>query len=154
MTRAWPWVDGRLMAVDEPALPVADRAFQLGDGLFETLRVRRGVAIELALHLDRLREGLRVLAIPPAMERRRDRGRDCAVVASANAPADAAVRITVSRGAPNGRGLLPRRLARPAANGRRAGVAARPVVAAEVLDRGVRAVIAPGAATRLSRSPR
>ena len=38
------------------------RGFQLGDGLFETLRVRRGVAIELALHLARLREGLGVLA--------------------------------------------------------------------------------------------
>src|SRR5450756_2731721 len=52
------WVNGRLMPADAPALPVADRGFQLGDGVFETLRVRRGVAIELDLHLRRLREGL------------------------------------------------------------------------------------------------
>ena len=38
------WVNGRLMPADAPALPVADRGFQLGDGVFETLRVRRGVA--------------------------------------------------------------------------------------------------------------
>ena len=47
-----------------PALLVGDRGFQLGDGLFETLRVRRGVAIEIELHLARLREGMGILAIP------------------------------------------------------------------------------------------
>src|SRR5674476_1174343 len=57
------WVDGRLVPADAPVLPVADRGFQLGDGVFETLRVRRGVAIELDLHLRRLREGLAVLEI-------------------------------------------------------------------------------------------
>ena len=57
------WVDGRLMPADAPALPVADRGFQLGDGVFETLRVRRGVAIEMDLHLLRLREGLAALEI-------------------------------------------------------------------------------------------
>jgi branched-subunit amino acid aminotransferase/4-amino-4-deoxychorismate lyase len=48
------WIDGRLMAADAPALLVGDRGFQLGDGLFETLRVRRGVSIEIGLHLDRV----------------------------------------------------------------------------------------------------
>jgi branched-chain amino acid aminotransferase len=160
------WVDGRLVAADEPALRVGDRGFQLGDGLFETLRVRRGVAIEIGLHLTRLREGLGILAIPmPLSDGELAAG--IAAVVAANAPADtgvaaanahveaaeaaeasrpsgpsdAAVRITVSRGAPIGRGLLPA--------GWRGFVPTVVIqawphvpVAADVLARGVRAVIA------------
>ena len=100
------WVDGRLLPADAPALPVADRAFQLGDGVFETLRVRRGVPIELGGHLRRLRAGLATLEIPLAWS---DADVAAAIVATVavNAPVDAAVRVTVSRGAPSTRGLLP-----------------------------------------------
>ena len=100
------WVDGRLMPADAPALPVADRGFQLGDGVFETLRVRRGVAIELDLHLRRLREGLAVLEIRLPWSDA-EMARAIAATVSINAPEDAAVRVTVSRGAPPARGLLP-----------------------------------------------
>ena len=136
------WIDGRLIAADEPALLVGDRAFQLGDGLFETLRVRRGVAIEIGLHLARLREGLGALAIP--MPWRDDElGAAITAVVTANAPEDAAVRVTVSRGAPNGRGLLPAgwRELRPTVV-----IQAWPHVplAEAILARGVRAVIASG----------
>jgi len=100
------WVDGRLVPADAPVLPVADRGFQLGDGVFETLRVRRGVAIELDLHLRRLREGLAVLEIRLPWS---DAEMATAIAATVaiNAPADAAARITVSRGVPPARGLLP-----------------------------------------------
>jgi branched-chain amino acid aminotransferase len=141
---AWPmaWVDGRLVSADEPALVVGDRGFQLGDGLFETLRVRRGVAIEIDLHLARLRDGLGVLAIPMPWSDA-DLATGVAAVVMANAPDDAAVRITVSRGAPTGRGLLPsgwRELAPTVV------VQAWPhvPVAETALARGMRAVIASG----------
>lgn len=136
------WVDGRLLAADTPALLVGDRGFQLGDGLFETLRVRRGVAIEIELHLARLREGLGSLAIPmPLSDGELATG--IAAVVAANAPADAAVRVTVSRGAPVGRGLLPAGWPDLAPT---VVIQAWPhvPVAAEVLARGVRAVIATG----------
>jgi len=100
------WVDGRLLPASAPALPVADRGFQLGDGVFETLRVRRGVAIELDLHLRRLREGLAALEIRLPWSDAEMAGAIAATVAI-NAPEDAAVRITVSRGAPPVPGLLP-----------------------------------------------
>jgi branched-chain amino acid aminotransferase len=100
------WVDGRLLPANAPALPVADRGFQLGDGVFETLRVRRGVAIELDLHLRRLREGLAALEIRLPWSDAEMAGAIAATVAI-NAPEDAAVRLTVSRGAPPARGLLP-----------------------------------------------
>lgn len=140
--RPMAWVDGRLGAADSPALLVGDRGFQLGDGLFETLRVRRGVAIEIGLHLVRLREGLGILAIQMPFSDGELEGAIAAVV-RANAPLDAAVRITVSRGAPVGRGLLPagwRALAPTVV------IQAWPhvPVAEDVLARGVRAVIATG----------
>lgn len=158
--RPTAWVDGRLVAAGAPALLVGDRGFQLGDGLFETLRVRRGVAIEIGLHLARLSEGLGILAIPMPLSDGELLAGIAAVVA-ANVPgaavggplavavgapaaiADAAVRITVSRGAPLGRGLLPagwRELAPTVV------IQAWPhvPVPADVLARGVRAVIATG----------
>jgi branched-chain amino acid aminotransferase len=100
------WVNGRLLPAGAPAIPVADRAFQLGDGVFETLRVRRGVPIELDGHLRRLHAGLDTLEI-------RLHWADAEIAAAIsetvarNAPDDAAVRVTVSRGAPASRGLLP-----------------------------------------------
>jgi branched-chain amino acid aminotransferase len=140
--RAAAWVDGRLVAADAPALVVGDRGFQLGDGVFETLRVRRGVAIELGLHLARLRGGLDALAIPLPWSDAELAAAIDAVVA-ANAPADAAVRLTVSRGAPSSRGLLPAswRDLRPTVV-----VQAWPHVplAAAVLASGVRAIVATG----------
>ena len=136
------WVDGRLVAVAVPALLVGDRGFQLGDGLFETLRVRRGVAIEIGLHVARLREGLGLMAIAIPLSDG-DLADAIAAVVAANAPADAAVRITVSRGAPLGRGLLPagwRELAPTVV------IQAWPhmPVTAAFLARGVRVVIATG----------
>jgi len=140
MTRAW--LDGRLVDAAAPQLTLADRGFQLGDGTFETLRVRRGVAIEIDVHLGRLRDGLAVLGIPmPWTDAELADG--IAAVVRANAPADAAVRITVSRGALPGRGTLPAgwRDARPTV-----AVQAWPHVATDprLLERGVRAVTATG----------
>jgi branched-chain amino acid aminotransferase len=85
------WLNGRLVAADSPALLVGDRGFQLGDGLFETLRVRRGVVIEIGLHLARLREAWapRDHALLDTSSRRSQ--------PSGNASGDAAVRS--SRGA-------------------------------------------------------
>jgi branched-chain amino acid aminotransferase len=134
------WVDGRLQPADEPALPVADRGFQLGDGVFETLRARRGVPIELDLHLLRLHEGLAALEIRlPWSDAEVARAIEATV--AINAPSDAAVRLTVSRGAPPARGLLPAgwhdlRATLVVQAWPHAGVSAA------LLERGVRAIVA------------
>lgn len=113
---AFIWLDGSLVPADAPHLPVTDRGFQLGDGIFETLRARRGVAIELDRHLARLHRsaGALELRLPfedaaiadgvrglLAAERLDGGGNDGAP------PGDAAIRITVTRGSLGGRGLLP-----------------------------------------------
>lgn len=56
------WLNGRLLPSDVPHLSAYDRGFQLGDGVFEALRARRGVPIELAGHLARLHASLTALA--------------------------------------------------------------------------------------------
>ncbi|HVA85739.1 MAG TPA: aminotransferase class IV [Candidatus Saccharimonadales bacterium] len=108
------WLDGRLVPADVPHLSVTDRGFQLGDGIFETLRVRRDVAIEFDEHTARLRASAGVLELPAP--------RDDSVIARAihellvaeglagregSEPGDAAIRITLSRGPTEARGLLP-----------------------------------------------
>jgi branched-chain amino acid aminotransferase len=57
------WLDGRLVPADAPHLRVTDRGFQLGDGVFETLRARRGVLIEWDQHIARLGEGAQAMAL-------------------------------------------------------------------------------------------
>ncbi|MDP9481964.1 MAG: aminotransferase class IV, partial [Chloroflexota bacterium] len=110
------WLDGRLVDGGAPHLRVSDRGFQLGDGIFETARARRGRVIELDEHLDRLRQSATALAIRLPVD-------DITLVAGIGAlleaeglagsgsdqsqPGDAAIRITVSRGPLEGRGLLP-----------------------------------------------
>ncbi len=105
------WVDGRIVAAETPVLTAFDRGFQLGDGLFETLRARAGRPTELPEHVARLGRSAAGLAIelPEGLERRLAVAIDdlLAVEGLAGPDGDASVRITVSRGPFFGRGLLP-----------------------------------------------
>ena len=105
------WVDGRLLPADAPHISVYDRGFQLGDGIFETLRVRGDHPTELAEHVARLRRsaaGLEI-ALPDEIEGRLAAGiADLLAADRLDGPVgDASVRITVSRGPIRARGLLP-----------------------------------------------
>ena len=87
--------------LDPTAIPADDRAFLLGDGLFETVRLYRGRPFRLEAHLERLEEGAERLGIPVpgdlrgrverALEEWDDR--------------EGALRITLSRG--TGAGFAP-----------------------------------------------
>lgn len=105
------WVDGRIAEATAPALTVYDRGFQLGDGVFETLRVRAGRPTELAEHVARLWRSAAGLGIPLAddIERTLELAIDDLLIAEGlgGPDGDASIRITVSRGAVLGRGLLP-----------------------------------------------
>jgi len=105
------WVDGRLLAADEPHLSAFDRGFQLGDGVFETLRARAGRPTELPEHVARLGRSAAGLAIPlPDDVEGRLTGAIASLLAAEGLDepeGDASVRITVSRGTFFGRGLLP-----------------------------------------------
>jgi branched-chain amino acid aminotransferase len=105
------WVDGALQPASGLHLSAFDRGFQLGDGVFETLRARAGRPTELAEHAARLRRSAAGLAIPlpDDVERRLADGIDALLEADGLAApdGDASIRITVSRGVYQGRGLLP-----------------------------------------------
>ena len=105
------WVDGRIESANAPVLTAFDRGFQLGDGVFETLRARGGRPTELPEHTARMRRsaaGLSI-ALPDDLEPLLARAIDelLAVESLGGPEGDASVRITVSRGPFFGRGLLP-----------------------------------------------
>jgi branched-chain amino acid aminotransferase len=104
------WVNGERMASDAMHLSALDRGFTLADGVFETMLVRRGVIFRLERHLQRLRDGARVLRIglPYTIESELEEAARTA--AGASGKEAAAVRLTVSRG-PGAHGLAPRDVA-------------------------------------------
>jgi 4-amino-4-deoxychorismate lyase len=95
------WIDG----VAGNLVPVDDRGFNYGDGLFETILIRSGRARFLEAHLARLRDGLVRLGIHFAagQELRADIAR-----AAALAPPFAVLKIVVTRGSAQQRGYAPR----------------------------------------------
>ncbi len=52
------WVDGVLHAANEPVISAGNHGFTVGDGVFETLEVRKGHAFALTRHLVRLQYSL------------------------------------------------------------------------------------------------
>jgi len=105
------WIDGRLAPAGETHLSAFDRGFQLGDGVFETLRVRAARPTELPEHTDRLRRSAAGLGIELPADTAATIAAGIGELLAAEAldgpDGDASIRITVSRGAYFGRGLLP-----------------------------------------------
>ena len=105
------WVDGRIEPADARHLSAFDRGFQLGDGVFETLRARAGRPAELEEHAARLRRSAEGLSIPLAAGLEATLtsaiGELLALEGLDGPDGDASIRITVSRGVFYGRGLLP-----------------------------------------------
>ena len=104
-------VNGAVLPAEGTHLSVFDRGFQLGDGVFETLRARGGHVTELAEHLARLRRSAEGLGfqLPAMFETWMLSGiAELLGAEGLGGPeGDASIRITVSRGTVLGRGLLP-----------------------------------------------
>lgn len=58
------WVNGRLVADDEPVLRADDHGMVVGDGVFETLKVLDGQAFALTRHLQRMHRSAVGLGLP------------------------------------------------------------------------------------------
>lgn len=58
------WVDGLLLDANTASVPVGDLGFQLGDGVFETLKLVDGVPFALTRHLERLVRSARIARLP------------------------------------------------------------------------------------------
>lgn len=105
------WIDGAIQPADATHVSAFDRGFQLGDGVFETLRARAGHPTELAEHLARLRRSADGLDIHLGHAIDGDLTRGIAALLAVERldgpTGDASIRITVSRGVSATRGLLP-----------------------------------------------
>ncbi len=99
------WIDGRIEPADTARIDPRDRGFTLGDGLYETIRVKAGEMVRLDRHFARLHAGLDVLDMPLAVGETAlaDAMR---LVLAANALTEAALRLTVTRGIA-ARGMAP-----------------------------------------------
>ena len=111
------------------------------------MRVRGGAVLRIERHLSRLRAGAAVLGLSP-LPRDEDLADAITRTLAANGLTDAAVRLTVTRGVPKSRGLLPHPEPSPSLV-----VHAEPFTGypAELYDRGARAVV--GSMLRNEHSP-
>ena len=109
--RAHVWVDGELLPATARHLSAFDRGFQLGDGIFETLRATGGRSTELPEHLARLHRSAEGLDIDLPADLDAAVADGIATLLAADGldgpDGDASIRITVSRGAYRSRGVLP-----------------------------------------------
>jgi len=65
------YLDGEFLPEKEAKIPVTDRGFLLGDGLYTTVQVRNGEPLFLDIHLQRLMKHCEELHIaPPTISRR------------------------------------------------------------------------------------
>ncbi|MBN1515894.1 aminotransferase class IV family protein [Candidatus Sumerlaeota bacterium] len=99
------WLNGAFIPADEAMVPVADRSYLMGDGVFETMRGYGGVIFLLERHLKRLRFGLTQTRINPR-NTLEEAGMACEELMRRNGLEDARVRLTVSRGLPDGHNTM------------------------------------------------
>ena len=94
------YVDGAVVDLAQARVPLQDRGYLLGDGVFETLRVSNGRVFRMETHMERLRRGLAVLGLDGTLAD--DAGQAVAgLVAAAAQPLgdDLYVRVNVTSGA-------------------------------------------------------
>ncbi len=92
------WVNGALKPRDEAVVSVFDSGFVLGDGVWEGLRVAGGHPAFLDLHLDRLYEGAKAIALEIGMDRAALTGAIYATLAANRMHDGVHVRLMVTRG--------------------------------------------------------
>lgn len=98
-------LNGELMPSESARIAPDDRGFTLGDGVFETIAVRKAAPRRLPAHLARLRDGAAVLGIPVPYADEKIAALIAEVI-GANEITVGALRVTLSRG-PGARGITP-----------------------------------------------
>src|SRR5882672_9571463 len=99
------FLNGRFVPEAQAVVPITDRGFLYGDGLFETLRVSHGQPLRWSRHLARLQRGAEFLRIvlPWAAE---DLRKLALRLIEQNAMPESVLRVTLSRGS-GSRGYAP-----------------------------------------------
>ena len=96
-------LNGEFLPAAEARIPVTDRGFRFGDGVFETIRLENGTPYQWQLHLSRLNAGLAALRIaPPSVDWRMIANE---IITRSHA-LDGFLRLTITRGS-GSQGYLP-----------------------------------------------
>ena len=80
------------------SISISDRGFQYGDGIFETIAIRRGKPRLWNYHVDRLTRSCELLKLPVPSERELMKGVEDALAVSGVSPAYAIVKIIITAG--------------------------------------------------------
>jgi branched-subunit amino acid aminotransferase/4-amino-4-deoxychorismate lyase len=91
------FLNGNFLPEAEAVVPLNDRGFLLGDGLFETTRVARARPFRLAQHLDRLARGADFFKIKLPFSIKEIQ-KFAAELIEKNGLSDAVLRVTLTRG--------------------------------------------------------
>ncbi|HLZ54993.1 MAG TPA: aminotransferase class IV [Verrucomicrobiae bacterium] len=105
------FLNGRFVSEAEAVIPVNDRGFMYGDGLFETVRVVNGRPFRLAQHLERMTRGADFLKIKPPFAPKALQEFVEQLIEQNQMP-EAILRVTLTRG-PGARGYTPEAEGRP-----------------------------------------
>lgn len=91
------WLDGRIVGPDQARVAALDHGLTVGDGVFETVKVVRGVPFALTRHLRRLAASAAGLGLP-APDEDLVRGAVAALLAEPGRPDPARLRVTCTGG--------------------------------------------------------
>ncbi len=90
------WLNGQVVADGDASVSALDHGLTVGDGVFETMIVRRGAAFARRRHLDRLARSLAGLGLP--IPERATLERACTEVVAASGMTEGRLRLTVTGG--------------------------------------------------------
>lgn len=105
------FLNGQFVSEAQAVIPVNDRGFMYGDGLFETVRVAQGRMFRLAQHLERMMRGADFLKIKPPFTPK-ELQRFAEQLIETNQMTEAILRVTLTRG-PGERGYTPNAEGKP-----------------------------------------
>jgi branched-chain amino acid aminotransferase len=105
------FLNGHFLPEAQAVIPVNDRSFLLGDGLFETIRVVNGRPFRMAQHLERMTRGADFLKIKPPFTPN-ELEKFAGQLIEQNQMSDAILRMTLTRG-PGERGYSPKNTGTP-----------------------------------------
>jgi branched-chain amino acid aminotransferase len=105
------FLNGNFLPEAQAVVPVNDRGFLLGDGLFETIRVVNGRPFRMAQHLERMTRGADFLKIKPPFAPN-ELEKFAGQLIEQNQMPDAILRVTLTRG-PGERGYSPKNAGTP-----------------------------------------
>ncbi|MBU0671771.1 MAG: aminotransferase class IV [Candidatus Margulisbacteria bacterium] len=107
MTKGKAYLNGKIVPLEQAVIPVSDRGFLYGDGVFESLRTYHTKPFQLEEHIKRLLRGaklLRLRALPSAAQLK------LAILKTlaANKYKESYIKVIITRGATKGHGLSPK----------------------------------------------